>query len=205
MNSFLDAIAVKISSSASLFYEILDEAVTIALMALNQLFSRRQKRLQFLQPKIEELYQHLNDVAERNTRLFKLLLAVINGDLKAKENLDGLDELELCGHINAKKMIMLIRLYFPDLTRIHQYLFAAERQLGEQIWALSTNTPPTLEALIETSGKLGHMIRLMEQEMVTNQHRLLRSKLFSNAYRQATQLEIENVPPPPEKVQLSKS
>jgi len=140
----------------------------------------------------------MNDVAERNTRLFKILVAATHGDIEAKTNLDTMDELAAYGHLTAKKMVMLVRLYFPKLSRIHQFLFFAERQLGERMWELSTGEPPSLEALIEASGRVGHMLRLMEQEMVVNRDALLQATNFPRPYKSATLQEIENVPPPPD-------
>lgn len=194
----LEAVLENTSAVASLISAVIAAAVSLILLGLNQFFSRRQQRVQFLQPKLEELYLQMNQVAERNTRLFKLLVASVHGDIEAKKQLDNMDELAAYGHLTAKKMVMIVRLYFPRLSRIHQFLFAAERELSELIWELSTGNPPALEALVETSGKVGHMLRLMEQEMVANQRKLLQSTLFPHRYKAVSKKEIMNVPPPPD-------
>jgi hypothetical protein len=191
------------STVASLLSALIGASVAILVLMLNQVFSKRQQRVQFLQPKLEELYLMLNEVAERNTRLFKLLVAIVEGDLEAKKHLDELDDLDVYGHPHAKRMVMLVRLYFPRLSRIHQYLFAAERELNHRIWKLSMGDEVSLEEIMEASGRVGHMLRMMEQEMVTNQGLLLKSQFFRWRYRSVSETEISNVPPPPEGPLLS--
>ncbi len=191
-------IAENTPAIASLASALIAASVALLVVVLNQTFSRRQQRMQFLQPKLEELYLLMNEVSERNTRLFKLLVASIHGDIDAKKEFDAMDELSAYGHLTAKKMVMLVRLYFPRLSRIHQFLFAAERQVGQCMWELSTDNPPSLEAILEASGTVGHMLSLMEQEMVDNQEKLLRVNTLPRRYRAASLRDIENVPPPPE-------
>lgn len=201
MNSiagFLDALTGNVSAVTSIISAVIAAFVAFIVLILNQFFSRRQQRVQFLQPKLEELYLLMNEVAERNTRLFKLLVAATHGDIAAKTHLDTMDELAAYGHLTAKKMVMLVRLYFPKLSRIHQFLFFAERELSERSWELSTGKPPSLEALIEASGRVGHMLRLMEREMVTNRDALLQATVFPRRYKSVARQEIENVPPPPD-------
>lgn len=149
------------------------------------------------EPSSDELKERWTKWQE-GASLFTLLVACSNGDIQAKKLLDEMDDLDVYGHLTAKKVVMLVRLYFPNLSRIHQFLFAAERQLNQQVWNLSTGEAPKLEFLLVASGKVGHMLRLMEQEMVANQSSLLRGKVFLRSYKSATSSEIEDVPPPPD-------
>jgi hypothetical protein len=202
---YLKAIAEDSGATSSLISAIIAAAVAIIVVAVNATIARRQQRVQFLQPKLEELYLLLNEVAERNTRLFKLLAAVVEGDIGAKKHLEELDDLEVYGHLTAKKIIMLVRLYFPKLTRIHQLLFSAERKLSQKVWSLSMSEPIEMEELLEVSGRVGHMLRLMEQEMVENQRFLLKATTVPRFYRQASEDEVLDVPPPPSGPPLSKT
>jgi hypothetical protein len=202
---YLKAIAEDSGATSSLISAIIAAAVAIIVVAVNATIARRQQRVQFLQPKLEELYLLLNEVAERNTRLFKLLAAVVEGDIGAKKHLEELDDLEVYGHLTAKKIIMLVRLYFPKLTRIHQLLFSAERKLSQKVWSLSMSEPIEMEELLEASGRVGHMLRLMEQEMVENQRFLLKATTVPRFYRQASEDEVLDVPPPPSGPPLSKT
>lgn len=191
------------SAVASLVSALIAASVALLVVMVNQVFARRQQRVQFLQPKLEELYLLLNEVAERNTRLFKLLAAVVEGDLEAKKHLDSLDDLEVYGHSIAKKMVMLVRLYFPKLSSIHQHLFAAERDLSQRVWSLSMGEQVGIDEVMSASGRVGHMLRLMEQEMVSNQKALLRAAIFPKRYRPVSENDLMNVPAPPEGPPLS--
>lgn len=204
MIEYLSAIAEDSGATSSLMSALIAAAVAVIVVVINAIIARRQQRLQFLQPKLEELYLLLNEVAERNTRLFKLLAAVVEGDIGAKKHLEGLDDLEVYGHLTAKKMVMLVRLYFPKLTRIHQFLFSAERELSQKVWSLSMNEPIALEELLEASGRVGHMLRLMEQEMVGNQGVLLKTTIIPRFYSQASEAEVLDVPLPPPGPPLAK-
>lgn len=204
MIEYFREIAEDSGATSSLISAMIAAAVAIIVVVINGTIARRQQRLQFLQPKLEELYLLLNEVAERNTRLFKLLAAVVEGDMGAKKRLEELDDLEVYGHLTAKQMVMLVRLYFPKLTRIHQLLFAAERELSQKIWSLSMNEPIALEELLEASGRVGHMLRLMEQEMVGNQRILLKTNTIPKFYSQASEAEVLDVPPPPSGPPLAK-
>jgi len=202
---YLRAIAEDSGATSSLISALIAAAVAVIVVVINAIIARRQQRLQFLQPKLEELYLLLNEVAERNTRLFKLLAAIVEGDIEAKKHLEELDDLEVYGHPIAKKMVMLVRLYFPKLTRIHQVLFSAERELSQKVWSLSMGEPITMDELMEASGRVGHMLRLMEQEMVGNQRILLKATTLPRIYRHASEDDILDVPPPPPGPPLSKA
>jgi hypothetical protein len=185
------------SALAALVSACIAAVVSIVVLILNQAYTRRQQRVQFLQPKLEELYLLVNEVAERNARVFKLLAGAVAGDLESKGKLDHIDDLDVYGHLTAKKMMMLVRLYFPKLSRIHQCLFAAERDLNQRTWSLSMGEPVSLEEVMEASGRVGHMLRLMEQEMVVNQARLLKASFWPGWYRKSSQRDVQNVPSPP--------
>jgi len=75
---YFRAIAEDSGASSSLISAMIAAAVAIIVVVVNGIIARRQQRLQFLQPKLEELYLLLNEVAERNTRLFKLLAALLH-------------------------------------------------------------------------------------------------------------------------------
>jgi hypothetical protein len=108
-----------------------------------------------------------------------------------------MDDLDVYGHLTAKKMMMLVRLYFPKLSRILQFLFAAERDLNQRTWSLSLGEAVSLEEVLDASGRVGHMLRLMEQEMVVNLGRLLKACFWPTWYRTSSRHDMQNVPSPP--------
>jgi hypothetical protein len=119
-----------------------------------------------LAPKLEELYLLLNEASEQNARQSKLLYLSVKLDDEAKQKLFEMDELDLYGLSRAKKIIMYIRLYFPNLAQIHQLLFAAEREFNMLKFDIYSEEQPTLADLIMAGGKVGHFLRLMEQEII---------------------------------------
>lgn len=205
MDFFLDKLIGSPSASASLISALIAASVAIIVVCINQSFSRRQQRVQYLTPKLEELYLLVNSVSESNARSFKLLISCLHGDIEAKSKLDNLDELELYGHLTAKKIIMLVRLYFPQLSKIHQNVFSSQRKLNHLTWLLTNNEPPEVDELINISGEVGHMLRLMEQEIIDNKNKLLRSKLINFPYKRTSQHQLSEVPLPPEAPPFRKS
>jgi hypothetical protein len=93
-----------------------------------------------------------------------LVCGCVIGNINAQEELNTMDELDLYGHRKAKKIIMCIRLYFPQMSQIHQMLFAAQRDLNNHIAALNSDAHPDLSDIITASGRIGHFLRLMEAE-----------------------------------------
>jgi len=140
----------------------------------------------------------VNKVSERNVRFFKLLISGANGDAKARKILEESDEIELYGHTTAKRIISLVRLYFPELSQIHQSLFAAEREMNGLAWSLLEDNTPKIDELITACGNVGHMIRLMEKEIIDNRDRLLKSKLIFRRYRVTSNMDKKAVPAWPE-------
>jgi hypothetical protein len=72
------------SAGAALVSACIAAVVSILVLVLNQAYTRRQHRVQLLQPKLEDLYLLVNEVAERNARVFKLLAGAVAGDLESK-------------------------------------------------------------------------------------------------------------------------
>ncbi|NOD85928.1 MULTISPECIES: hypothetical protein [unclassified Ruegeria] len=203
LKELFESILQNPSTFTSLLSAIIAATVAMLVLLSNQIFSRRQQRVQFLQPKLEDLYMMLNEIGERNTRLFKILASIAGGCLVSKKELEEADDLNVYGLIHGKNMVMLVRLYFPKLSRIHQHLFAAERELNQLIWAVSMNEEVSIEDILSASGRVAHLLRLMEQEMVTNQETLLKATVLPRRFRSVSQTEILNVPPPPEGPPLS--
>lgn len=108
-----------------------------------------------------------------------------------------MDEFEVYGHGTAKHIIMYIRLYLPRLTRIHQLLFAAQHDLNQLIFQLNSKTPPGFAAVESASGRVGHFLRLIEEEIIRNRDHLLGDHLLPKRYRRTTQEEIDGESPAP--------
>lgn len=186
------------SPFASLMAAVIAASVALIVFALTHYFTRKREETHLLTGKLEELYLSLNQVAENNARFFKLIALCLAGDQSARQQIAATDDLELYGHRLAKRIVMLIRLYFPRLSWIHQRLFAAQRNLNDLIFQLHSETPAELDGVIEASGRVGHFLRLMEQEVIRNRDFLLRDCSWVHRYKRTTQAEIETEIPPPD-------
>ena len=205
MTEALDRIASNPSAVASLVAALIAASVALVLFILTQFLGRKKERAQFLTPKLEELYLLLNEVAEHNVSVFRMMHHSLNGDIQAKQKINALDDLDAYGHRTAKRIIMYIRLYFPQLSKIHQLMFAAQREVNNLIFEMNSGEPPTLENVISASGRVGHFIRLMEGEIIRNRDKLLSDHIFPKRYRYSTKAELEAEIPPPQSVVLGPS
>jgi hypothetical protein len=172
-------------------------AVAILVMAISQYLIFKKGRTDFLTPKLEQLYLLLNELSEHNVTQFKLHFNALNGDTAARDKIADIDELDLYGLRRAKKIVMYVRLYFPRLSRAHQMIFAAERELNSLQHAILSSTPPDAEEFLLASGQVGHFLMLMEQELIRNRDLLLRANMFPWPYRSTTAAEIDDASPPP--------
>lgn len=183
---------------ASVLSAIIAASVALMVFALTQYLTRKRERAQFYAPKLETLYALVNDVAEWNASTAKLAYCCADGDEEACKKLVAMDDIELYGHRHAKKIIMCIRLYFPELQSIHQMLFAAQKELNALVFRLHTEERPKLDELIDAAGQVGHFLRLMEAEIVNNRDALIKDRVFWKRFRASTPEEIENPVPRPE-------
>ena len=166
-------------------------------MAVTQYLIFKKGRTDFLTPKLEELYLLLNEVSEHNAIQFNLNFRALGGDPAAKSQLSGMDDLDLYGLRRAKKIVMHVRLYFPKLSRAHQLVFAAERELNEIKHNILSGATPDPEEVMLASGQVGHSLMLMEQEIIRNRDLLLGANILPKFYRSTSAAEVANVRPPP--------
>ncbi len=197
MAKLIDWLIANPSAFASVTSAIIAASVALFVFAVTQFITRKRDRTQFLLPKLEELYLLVNELAEQNAIQFKLFYRFLRGDKDVAKNIAEIDDIDLYGHRRGKKIIMYIRLYFPKLSRIHEMLFSAERELNILKFHSSSDAPPTVEELINASGRVGHFIRLIEQEIISNRDSLLGAGVFPKKYRETTEAEIEDEIPRP--------
>lgn len=175
----------------SLVTAILAASVALIVMLSTHFLTQKRERTLFRTNKLESLYLLLNQVSENNTRHFKLVKFALMGDQASINQLHSIDELDLYGHRQAKQIIMLIRLYFPKLSSIHQALFSAQSDQNKLIFQLYTKTPPELNQVIEATGRISRLLRLMEEEMVRNQSYLLQDYSCLMHYKKTARKKIQ--------------
>lgn len=198
MEKLADWIAANPSAAASLASAVIAGSVALVVFTITQMIARRRDATQLLLPKLEQLYQLLNELSEHNARMFKLYHLAMDGDVEAQNKLNGMDHLQHYGLDRGKKIVMYIRLYFPKLERIHVMLFGAEREQNMLYYAVRSKDPPSTEDLLLAAGRVGHFLRLMEQEIIENRDILVKANWLPRRYRCVTQAEIDNPIPRPE-------
>jgi hypothetical protein len=181
------------SAFASLASATIAASVALVVFAVTQFITGKRNRAAFLTSKLEELYLLLNEMGEKNAAQFDLLMLCLAQDKSSTAKLREMGSVELFGGSRAKKMIMLIRLYFPQLTRIHQRLFAAELDYSKFKHRVREGDKIGRKELLSASFKVGRCIRLLENELITNQSVLLRSRFFPTKYRETSETEIQKV------------
>ena len=187
----LEWITANTSAFASLMSAVVAASAALVVFALTQYLWRKRERTQFLTPKLEALYLLINEVSENNVKFFKLIVRCLEGDSEARLQLEAMDELDLYDHRLAKQIIMYTRLYFPRLSLIHQHLFDAQRGLSQLMFDLHSEKPPEISAVVEASGRVAHLLRLMEEEIIKNRDCLLVDHFFPKKYKETSILALE--------------
>lgn len=198
MRDFLVWAAAQPAAFASLVAAVIAASVALVIFAVTQLLTSQRERAVFLTPKLETLYLIINQVTSDNTRICHLAFRAIDGDENAREELVEMDHLDLYGHKRAKEIIMYIRLYFPRLARMHQMVFGAQRELNDLLWRVTHKEEVAMRDMVWAGGRVGHFIKLMEQEIVANRGALIKDRVFRRQFKETTEAEIEDVTPPPE-------
>jgi len=183
--------------TASLTSATIAASVAFIVFALTQLLTAKRGRAQQLTPKLEALYLLINKVAADNASVCTEAFKAICGDSSAVLKIKNMDHLDLYGHRTAKEIIMYIRLYFPRLGRIHQLMFAAQKELNDLLFEVCAEHPPSMPDMLEAAGMVSHFLRLMESEIVNNRDALIGDKLWPRRYRECSEAELNDVKPPP--------
>jgi len=197
MNEFVALLHAYPGVVASLASAVIAGSVAVIVFAFTQFLTVKRARAELLVPKLEELYLLVNEAAAANVTICAVALRVLDGDDAARKKILALDDLDLYGHRLAKKIIMYIRLYFPQLSRIHQLMFAAQGKQNELLFALHTTHPPKLAEMVEAGGMVAHFLRLFEAEIVNNRDSLIGDRIFHRRYKPTSQTALDAFIPPP--------
>jgi hypothetical protein len=198
MQKLTEWAAANPSAAASVASAIIAASVALVVFTITQAIARKRDAVQLLLPKLEQVYLLLNDLSEENVRIFKLYHFAMEGNEEAQKKLNDMDDLKHYGLDRGKKIVMYIRLYFPQLAQIHQLLFAAEHIQNMLYYAARSDNPPAIDDILDAGGQVGHFIRLMEQEMIENRDVLLKANWLPRRYKAVTQAEIDNPMPRPD-------
>jgi hypothetical protein len=171
-------------SIVSISSAVISAAVAFSVVIISHWATSRRERIEHLITKLEELYLLLNKAGEVNGDKCLIVLDGQSDPNKLLTTLQTLDDV-YC-HKLYKKMIMYVRLYFPQLSSTHQQLFQKQVQLNKLIMGfLSSGVLPNNE-MVTAFGVIGEYLRKMEEEIINNQAVLVGKKSILIKYIRAT-------------------
>lgn len=162
---------------------IISAAVAIIVFALSHWATSRRERIEHLIQKLEELYLLLNKAGEDNLERYNIIRnnAGIPNMLVAKLlKLDDMYGLKL-----QKKIIMYVRLYFPQLSIIHAKLFFQQDKLNTIITNIINENSLSLIDTNKVTDLIGKHLKTMEQEIIDNQALLVGKKVIFKKFKSA--------------------
>lgn len=193
----IDWIETNPSAFASLASAVIAASVALIVFSLSQYYSRRQNRTQFLTPRLEEIHEILDFEMQCNIDRLRFLSAYAEGDDAVSDVLSEFHELDLYGHKNTAKIIMLVTLYFPKLTHIHIQFHQRHRILNDLIFRVIDKQIVDHHEIIDALGQFSHLAMLARQEITRNRDFLVGDCNPFKRYCETTEEEIKSVAPPP--------
>ena len=173
---------------------VLAAVIAMLVAVLTQWILGRRARTELLTKKLEELYLALNEVSAHNVKRVEEAIPLASATPFTKPKITG-GSIESHGLDLHKKIIMLVRLYFPKLSEAHQAVFRRNSKVNTLIYAAETGPPLSAEQLLALSGAYRDAVVAMEEELIRNRRVLVKDYLIPVRYKhEAIQ---STIPPSP--------
>ena len=182
MTAVLDWLAAAPQGAIALITATLAATVALLVVVLTQWILGRRARTDLLTKKLEELYLTLNDVSAHSVKRVEEALPLAMASPFNKPKISG-GSVERQGLDLHKKIVMLVRLYFPKLSRAHQMVFRCNRKINMLIYEAETGPPLSEDELLALSGEYRDAVVGMEDELIRNRKILVKDYLFPVLYR----------------------
>ena len=161
---------------------ILASVIAVLVAILTQWILGRRARTELLTKKLEELYLALNEVSAHNAKRVEESLQLASATPFTKPKITG-GSIERQGLDLHKKIVMLVRLYFPKLSEAHQAVFRRNSKVNTLIYAAETGPPLIAEELLALSGAYRDAVVAMEEELIRNRRVLVKDYLVPVRYK----------------------
>ncbi len=161
---------------------ILAALVAVFITVLTQWILGRRARTELLTKKLEELYLALNDASAHNVARTNAAMPLTTATPFNRQNVSS-TPVEAVGLDLHKKIIMYVRLYFPQLAAAHQEVFIHNREVNMLIHEAETGPQLSEERLMEFSFRYIEALKSMEGEIIVNRSVLVKDTLFPRRYR----------------------
>jgi hypothetical protein len=140
MSSLVLWLASAPAGAIAILTGILAAIVAILVAVLTQWVLGRRARTELLTKKLEELYLTLNEVSAHNVRRVEEALPLTTASPFNKPKITG-GSVERQGLDLHKKIVMLVRLYFPKLSAAHQAVFRCNSNVNMLIYEAEIGPP----------------------------------------------------------------
>ena len=154
----------------------------ILVAALTQWVLGRRARTELLTKKLEELYLTLNEVSAHNVRRTEEALPLTTASPFSKPKITG-GSVERQGLDLHKKIVMLVRLYFPKLSVAHQAVFRCNSNVNMLIYEAETGPPLSEDNFVKVVGAYRDAVVAMEEELIKNRRILVKDYLLPVRYK----------------------
>jgi len=176
MNLYISWLKNNPSGVTTLSTALISASVAIMLLVLSQWVLSRRNRKEFLTNKLEELYLLINQLGEHNWERYELLVKLAVGETKYDES-NAKETRRISGLFSNRKIVMLIRLYFPKLTSTHQAFSQVNSSIDFYLYnGMDSNVEVVLFEFEER-------LRSLEEEIIQNKDILVKSNLLPRIYK----------------------
>ena len=170
------------SGAVAILTATLAALVAVIVALLTQWILGRRARTDLLTRKLEELYLALNEVSAHNVKRAEEVLPYAASGMRHPQKPAG-SSVERQALDLHKRIVMLVRLYFPKLSSTHQRVFRRNSRVHDLIHRIESGLPSSEEELVQLSGSYGEALAAMEQEIITNRSLLTIDGLVPRRYR----------------------
>lgn len=167
--------------------------VAVLVAVFTQWFLGRRARTELLTQKLEELYLALNEVSAHSVNRVEEAIPLITATPMNKPNITG-SAVTRHGLDLHKKIVMLVRLYFPKLSAAHQAMFRCNSEVNMLISEAEVGPPLLEDRLVMLSVAYRDATVAMEEELIRNRTLLVRDHLLPVRYKR---IAIRPSQPPP--------
>lgn len=185
MNPLLSWLSAAPQGAIAVVTAILAALVAVFVTILTQWILGRRARTDLLTKKLEELYLALNQASAQNVERFTAAMKFV-GAHPAAYGEDRSAEIPHYALDLQKKIIMYVRLYFPQLSAAHHSVFIKNREINELIDDVENGHFVFPERLKEVSFQYGDALKIMEGEIIENRALLVNDHVLPRRFRRRT-------------------
>ena len=184
MSAFLAWLTAAPQGAIAILTAALAALVAVLVAVLTQWVLGRRSRTELLTKKLEELYLVLNEISAHNLKRVEEALPLATATPFNRPKITG-GSVERQGLDLHKKVIMLVRLYFPKLATAHQAVFRWNSAVNMLIYEAETGPRLSDARLLELSGAYRDASVAMEEELIENRRILVKDHILPVRYKHA--------------------